>query len=341
MPLIKYVEKRFPEEKLATIARANTIIKEYDGKGYELTLRQLYYQFVARGYVANNIKEYNRLGDIISDARLAGLVDWYSIVDRTRNVVKTQTWTRPSQIIEGAMSSFTMDKWDKQPHYVEVWVEKDALKGIVGRACGKWDVPYFSCRGYTSMSEVWSAAQRLLRQKDKGKIVHIIHLGDHDPSGIDMTRDIQDRLDMFTYSSIHIERIALNMDQVEEYAPPPNPAKTTDSRYQKYLEEYGEESWELDALEPDVLVERIQEAIEQYRDETIWEEAVSLEERGRATLKYIVQYFPDVVKFLRERRKYDDSPLVCARCFATQNNPKCMCDDEERPTIQLGPGRQS
>ncbi len=195
--LIKYVNKRFGHGALSIIDKANQIIREYEAQGFDLTLRQLYYQFVARDLIANKQKEYKRLGGILNDARLAGLVSWQSIVDRTRNLQKNAHWLDPQQIVEECADQFEIDKWLPQDYRVEVWIEKDALVGIIEGICRGFDCPYFSCRGYTSQSEVWAAGMRLKNYVDDGQTPVIIHLGDHDPSGIDMTRDIADRLALF------------------------------------------------------------------------------------------------------------------------------------------------
>ena len=247
MPKIQYKEINFRGKSLELIELINQVVDEYSSQGYELTLRQTYYQLVARGYIPNNERSYKNIGNLINDGRLAGLIDWHSITDRTRNLRKNSHWTTPSSVIESAMYSYMLDKWEGQPNYVEVWVEKDALVDIVGQVCGSIDTPFFSCRGYTSQSEMWAAAQRFIRQNRIRDNCFIIHLGDHDPSGIDMTRDIQERLWMFG-ADVEVKRVALTMEQVQTYNPPPNPAKITDSRCGKYMEEFGDESWELDAL---------------------------------------------------------------------------------------------
>lgn len=309
MPCIKYKDIAFSPEKLELIKKANAVISEYARQGFSLTLRQLYYQFVARDLlpqswadpngVLNRPESYTKLGDLISDARLAGLVDWLSIVDRSRGSYANQHYNKPSDIIRQAKSAYAIDKWKNQPNYVEVWVEKEALEDVLQRACTPLDVRYFACKGYTSQSSMWEAAQRLLRKSEAGKQVHIIHLGDHDPSGIDMSRDIFERLTLFVGSKVHVLRIALNMVQVRHYNPPPNPAKTTDSRYKDYVAKYGENSWELDALDPRTLVGLIERAVTQYRDQKLWDDAVAEETRGKKTLSAVLERFADVVKFLR------------------------------------------
>lgn len=235
----KYKDIRFQAKSLDTIDKVNSIVAEYEAQGYELTLRQVYYQLVARGFIPNNERSYKNLGNLINDGRLAGLIDWYAIVDRTRNLRGNSHWDRPEDVIDSARYSYMLDRWENQPNYVEVWVEKDALIGIVSQICRELDVPHFSCRGYTSQSEMWSAAQRFIRQDYRGSRT-IIHLGDHDPSGIDMTRDIQERMDMFG-ADVFVKRVALTMEQIETFCPPPNPTKLSDARASGYIREYGHE----------------------------------------------------------------------------------------------------
>lgn len=285
---------------MKTIRHANSIIAEYAAQGFALTLRQLYYQFVARVLIPNTFRSYKRLGTIISDARLAGLIDWESIQDRTRNLRQNSHWTGPEQIIRSAAAGYRIDKWAHQQSHVEVWIEKDALVGVIEDVCRRNDVAFFSCRGYNSQSEMWVAGQRMIRKMDRHQNGIILHLGDHDPSGMDMTRDIQDRMDLFVGQgrSIEVKRLALNMDQVEEHSPPPNPAKITDSRAQAYIEEYGDNSWELDALEPRVLVDLVDEAIDRIRDEKAWIYATEEEDEGKEQLDRVVTHWHSVLDHL-------------------------------------------
>lgn len=279
----EYISKNFSEPSLEIIGVANKILHKYDVQGYTLTLRQLYYQFVALALLENTDRNYKRLGSIISDARLAGLVDWSHMVDRTRHVNEHTTWLNPGHILSNCSHWFALDRWEGQTHRPEVWVEKDALIDIVAQACEPYQVPYFSCRGYTSQSSMWEAAKRLSDYEGSGQEPVVIHLGDHDPSGIDMTRDIEDRLNLFT-GGIRVKRIALNYRQVEKYKPPPNPTKLTDSRSGAYLNNYGHDSWELDALEPDVLKELIQKTVTYLIDDEMWDEVVEKEAAGKEYL---------------------------------------------------------
>jgi len=299
MPKIAYLDKRFNASSREIIRKANAIIEEYAQQGFDLTLRQLFYQFVSRDFLKNSQKEYKRLGQIISDARLAGLVDWEAITDRTRNLRGLSHWDNPEEIIRSASESFRLDKWADQKFRPEVWIEKDALAGVFEGVCQSLDVPYFSCRGYTSQSEMWAAAQRMLRWKKAGQTPVVFHFGDHDPSGKDMTRDIVDRLTLFM-GGIKLERLALNMDQIEQYNPPPNPAKLTDTRAEAYIAEFGAESWELDALDPKVLAALVQAAVKSVRDEKAWKASVAEENEQRKDLSACSDRWEDVVDFLNE-----------------------------------------
>ena len=296
MPKIQYKEIAFKQKSLDLIELVNSVIDEYRAQGYELTLRQAYYQLVARGYIENNERSYKNIGSLINDGRLAGLIDWNSITDRTRNLRNRAHWDQPQDVIYSAKYSYLLDKWEGQPNYVEVWVEKDALIDIVGQACRPLDTPHFSCRGYTSQSEMWSAAQRFIRQKNR-EARYIIHLGDHDPSGIDMTRDIQERLEMFG-ADVYVKRVALTMNQVTTYNPPPHPAKITDSRCGKYIDQYGEESWELDALEPQMLTKLITNEVTALRDDAIYQAICDREEAEKRELQTVADEYQKVISFL-------------------------------------------
>lgn len=298
MPKIQYKEIRFRQSSLDLIRLVNEVINDYKAQGYELTLRQVYYQLVARGYIPNNERSYKNIGNLINDGRLAGLIDWYAITDRTRNLRGNSHWDTPSEVIASAKYSYLLDKWEGQPNYVEVWVEKDALVDVVGQACRPLDVPYLSCRGYTSQSEMWMAAQRFRRQDFREQRI-IIHLGDHDPSGIDMTRDIQERLDMFG-ADVYVKRVALTMEQIDFYSPPPNPAKITDSRCDKYIAQYGHESWELDALEPKVITDLIKEQVTMYRDDGLYLRICNKENREKRELQMLCDHYDDAVAYLME-----------------------------------------
>jgi len=297
MPKIRYETKNFTPLTQTTIRQAEDIIAQYKAQGFSLTLRQLYYQFVARTLIPNTEQSYKRLGNIISDARRAGLIDWDAIEDRTRFLRELSSWDNPQSILDSAQKSYHRDLWENQPKRVEVWIEKDALVGVIESICNETDVPFFSCRGYVSDSEMWRAGIRILRHTNdgRGQPVLILHLGDHDPSGIDMTRDIRDRLELFSdYADLEVRRIALTMEQVDQQQPPPNPAKVTDSRYEGYSSRYGSESWELDALEPQYISNLIRENVLAERDEAQWDMDVKNQEKERSQIADVIERWDEL-----------------------------------------------
>jgi hypothetical protein len=295
-----YIEKRFTGEILRLIKLANSIVEEYAVQGFTLTLRQLYYQMVAGDHLANTQREYNRLGRIIVDARMAGLLDWEAIEDRTRHVRSNQHWATPREIINAAVRSYCIDKWVTQKVRIECWIEKDALTGVIEGVCRRLDIPFFSCRGYASVSEVWRAGLRMVEHCGNAQAPVVLHLADHDPSGIDMTRDVMKRLGNFLHADLEqdlgweiepgkqmltVVRVALTMAQVEKHNPPPNPAKLTDSRARMYRALHGDSSWELDALDPRTIADLIESWVLRLRDEDLWAEAIERENTGREALR--------------------------------------------------------
>lgn len=284
MTKIAYEKRNFAPNTLTVIDSANQIIAEYMAGGFRLTLRQLYYQFVARRLIENTMRAYKRLGGIVNDGRRAGLIDWEAIEDRTRALRANPHWDDPGEIVEAAATSFRLDKWIDQEYRPEVWIEKDALEGVIAGVCRNLDVDHFACRGYVSQSEMWKAAMRLRARASEAQTPIILYLGDHDPSGIDMTRDIVDRLRLFM-GGLEVRRLALNMDQVEALQPPPNPAKVTDTRYAGYRKLYGPESWELDALNPKILADLVESAVLNLRDREAWQQQEALERQGRRQLR--------------------------------------------------------
>lgn len=279
MPKQTFIDKNFSIARDVQIGQAEEIIEEYQAQGYTLTLRQLYYQFVARDMISNTERSYKNLGSLISDARLAGRIDWAAIEDRTRNLVTVPHWEDPADIVRACAQQYRVDLWEGQPFRPEVWIEKEALIGVIERVCQELDISYFACRGYVSQSETWAAGRRAAAYKKTAQELIILHLGDHDPSGMDMTRDNRDRLSLFANIGVTVRRLALNMDQVEQYNPPPNPAKVTDSRAKSYIQEFGDSSWELDALEPQVIGDLIRHSVYEVRDDSLM--AVQTERQAR------------------------------------------------------------
>jgi hypothetical protein len=290
----KFIDKAFSTKSIALINKASVILDEYQAQGYTLSLRQLYYQLVARNIVPNTVKSYGMVGNVISDARLAGLLDWRMIEDRGREVHTPITWRSPSEIVYAAARQFKIDHWRNQSRYVEVMCEKDALSGVILPVCRELGVRFTANKGYSSSTALYEAGKRIAHQVvQMRKEIHVIYYGDHDPSGIDMTRDIRERLSLFSGvpSWINMARLALNYDQVETYQPPENPAKTTDSRYESYSAEFGDLSWELDALEPKILADLLRVYVLSLIDKDEWERTHKTERSMIAELNEFADSF--------------------------------------------------
>jgi hypothetical protein len=284
----KFINKRWNnQEKLVLVEHCKTIITNYLAQNLKLTLRQLYYQLVSRNLIVNQEKSYKNLSSIVSDARLAGLLDWDAIEDRIRVPKKQLEFTDMKDMLEWAFYWFRLPRWNGQENYVELWVEKDALAGVLQPLAREHHVTMMVNRGYSSQSAMYEAANRF--KEHEGQHGIIFYLGDHDPSGEDMVRDIRDRFDMFKVYDFEIKKLALTMEQIEQYDPPPNPAKMSDPRAVDYVAEHGNSSWEVDALPPEVLTQIIRDAFTEVIDQDKMNEIIAQEQTDKSELMKAVE----------------------------------------------------
>jgi hypothetical protein len=306
-------------EKIMTF---NEIIREYQAQNLLMTLRQLYYQGVARALIPNSQKEYKKLGRLLSEGRLTGLVDWKALEDRGRKPIKPPQYDDLGDLIRAAVYSYRLPRMAGQDTYVELWCEKQALEGVLEPIAKKHHIVFQSNKGYASQSVMMQAARRIDRACRKNTTGHddgevcvdealILYLGDLDPSGEDMVRDVGDRLTLFLDGGedpdngriesptgwnteyvgtvpISVEKIGINPDQVEEYSPPPNPAKLTDSRATEYIARFGYQSWEVDALDPPVLKQIIEDRLAELVDPELVDAIKAQERADISRLKALV-----------------------------------------------------
>lgn len=278
----KFKDLRFEEKAKDWIAKANDLQEEYSKQGFDrLTLRQIHYQFVRRIWYENTPKNYKSLGQILSKARIAGLLDWDLIEDRGRQPHVNQEWNSLQGLLDSAFASYRLPRWKGQSHYVELWVEKEALAGVLLPLASEYHVSVMVNKGYSSSSAMKASADRFIAncypsahedESDQNpKRPVILYLGDLDPSGEDMVRDIAERMALFGVPDIEVVKVALNHAQVKEYKCPPNfvkmkKGKFKDARAAKYVAEHGRECYEVDALSMPVLQDLIREAIEPMID---------------------------------------------------------------------------
>ncbi len=288
----QYKNLRFERKSAALINMINDIVGEYERDGLILTVRQLYYQLVARDVIPNTEKSYKSITDLVNRAKLAGLVDWEMFEDRTRHFRTPTTWENVKNFMEETRRWYQEDLWDNQDCRIYCIVEKDALFGVLQKVCNNNQVPLLPARGYPSSTVIRAFCVDVL-MSHPDQTAHILHLGDHDPSGIDMTRDLIDRIALFTEGEVNIQlhRLALNYDQIQELNPPPNPAKMTDPRSHVYVGKFGRQSWELDAVEPRALESMVQKKISALRDNDVWDDRFDEMQANQERLNEITEKY--------------------------------------------------
>ncbi len=271
------------------VEAVNKILSEYN---FPLTIRQIHYRLVSSGFYPNTRSSYNGLSKTLVKAREDGEVDDTRIEDRARQVIEAPEGYAPDEYVTAVSDWFKTiggeyqaDLWANQPGFVEVWVEKDALSSLINQVVEPYRVTVCPCRGYSSYTYIKrTAIDGRLRHVTKPII--ILYLGDHDPSGLQMTEDLESRLVKYGHGlNIAVKRVALTYDQVKEYNLIPNPTKKADTRSQAYVSRYGDECWELDAVEPNELQRLVRSTIEELINQEAWEAGLVQEAKDRTRLK--------------------------------------------------------
>jgi len=294
------------------IAHMNEIIEEM---AMTLTARQLYYQFIGRDLfpeswidekynrekglppnTKNTLKNYKKFAALLTDARYAGLVSWDAIEDRVRRPTIWRDYDNLREAVDSLIRSYRLPRWRGQERYVELWVEKEALAGQMEPIAADYHVTLMANKGYSSASAMYESAQRIMREANQAESDYydpnkperdptIFYIGDHDPSGEDMVRDLESRLVEFGVQRLTFKKLALTMEQVKRYNLPPNPAKTTDSRFETYVAEHGNKSWEVEALPPKILAKLVREALESVVDREKMDEVIDEESEHKSALE--------------------------------------------------------
>jgi len=277
---------RIRPERRSMIDAVNGILQTYHSQGYRLTLRQLYYQLVAQGMVPNSIKEYSKLSQTCVIGRMNGLIDWDMIEDRVRIPYLEYYSNSPQEAIEDTLRQYKRDRQEGQPKHIEIWTEKDAVSNILKRVSKKFHVRLMINRGYSSCSAMYQTYNRFYAA-DKEQV--ILYVGDHDPSGLDMLRDIQERLYEFGAYAFKLIPVALTMSQINQFKPPPNPTKISDPRAKWYINQFGNTSWELDALSPKTLETLIKVAVISCLDTPQYNSIVKQENKDKIKLENIIK----------------------------------------------------
>ncbi len=257
------------------VEEALEIFKQYDSA---LTLRQLYYRLVSKRLIPNTINSYKRLSRIMVKAREQRDVPVNCLEDRSRRILgrgdtgyasAEEFLRRRIAGLRESYKEFTMPMWDDQPNYVLVSLEKDALSRLMSDIANQYSVRTFPTRGYPSFTYVNRMAT-YIRKRLKGKPTVVLYFGDFDPSGIDIERDLAERLKKYDAGDFKVIRIALTKDQIQQYDLPPMPVKRSDARSESFLESYGDLSVELDALDPNTLKLMVAQSIAANINLDLW-----------------------------------------------------------------------
>jgi len=254
-----------------------------------LTLRQVYYQLVGKGYIENKVSEYGMLSRLLKQARLDGYIPWEWIEDRVRAYHDLTGWGGADSFIKASLEQFlrgySRDLLQSQEVYLEIWIEKDALSSIFTRVARPYTIPVVVCRGFSSVSFLNDYKKRL--EYCQGQRPILLYFGDFDPSGVEMLKAMEITLqEELEVEGIEFKRVALLREHIAEYHLPHSPEalKKTDSRAFKHIAEYGELAVELDALRPDILEAKIREAIEGEIDLELYASELETQEQEQDKL---------------------------------------------------------
>jgi hypothetical protein len=251
---------------------------------HPMTVRQLFYRLVSDGTIAKTEGEYKQtVVRLTAEMRLAGLIPFGWIADNTRWMRKPRTHSSLADALQQTARTYRRSVWEDQDAYVEVWLEKDALAGVLYDVTAAWDVPLMVTRGFASLSFLYEAADAI---QDQGKPAFLYYFGDHDPSGLDIPRTVEQRIREFApEAAVTFERVAVTPQQIEELALPTRPTKKTDSRSKGF----EGDSVEVDAIKPATLRRMVEECITQHIDRDAYDRLMAVEAAERETLMAIVK----------------------------------------------------
>jgi hypothetical protein len=223
-----------------------------------MTVRQVFYQASVRGLVEKSEDGYRKVQTDLVLMRRAGVLHYGWLADNTRSRRVLLTHGSIREALEETARTYRRAMWREVPAYAEVWIEKDALAGVVIPITDTYDVPLMVARGYASLSFLYDAAEYI---NGLDVPAYIYHLGDYDPSGVNAAEKIEQTLrEMAPSAEIIFERLAVTEEQIAAWDLPTRPTKTTDTRSKKF----GDVSVELDAIEPDLLRGLVLQAIERH-----------------------------------------------------------------------------
>jgi hypothetical protein len=251
-----------------------------------MTLRQLFYRLVSAAILQNTPKEYKRLGAVMTTLREAGEVPRTWIVDHVRATLKPSSWTGLADFGDTVREAYRKDFWASLGHHVEILVEKDAIAGTIQPVTAEFDIALRVVRGYSSVSFAGEIADEWLRIE---KPIYAYYLGDFDPSGFDLERDLQGKLTRYSGRVAYWNRLAVQQTDFSEHDLVRLPVKHSDRRARGFVERHGSDCAEVDALPPNELRRRVREAIISHIDQVRWSKLQEVEQAERETLAKVME----------------------------------------------------
>jgi len=276
------------KKSLELLAQVQEIIESYN---FALTLRQIYYQLVVKQIVPNEPKYYQKLSRLCVIGRDEGILPEDSFADRLREIDKPSCWDDLSDYMDTVKQAYRKNKWNNQDMYLEIWTEKDALRGVISPITHKYDAILLVVRGQVSRTAIYESYNRFAQMVEEDKECYLFYFGDFDPSGISIYNSLVERLRNYDECGelINFERIALTPEQIINYDLPQDPAKKSDPNYRRFVEQYGDRVVELDSLPPEVLRELIEESIRTTIDEELFVQVQEKELQERVQLQNIIE----------------------------------------------------
>jgi hypothetical protein len=247
-----------------------------------MTIRQLFYRLVSRGLIPNDRKHYQLVSRVMTKARDDGRCSFDYIVDRSRPHYSPSVFQDAGRYADVVQNAYRKDYWATQPNHVEIWVEKDAIIGSIEPTTNKLGVTIRVGRGFLSTTKAYDIAVHF---QTIDKPITAFYLGDHDPSGQDIERDLYDRIQSYGSGYFDLQRLAIHKTDIALFNLPPLRIKDGDMRAAKFRRQHGEECVELDALPPEELRRRIQDAVEDLQDHELWDRAIAVEKVELASIR--------------------------------------------------------
>jgi hypothetical protein len=225
-----------------------------------------------------------RVYRLLKEARERDLIPWDWIVDETRSLERVSTWDDPEQYVECVHRSYRRDFWNLQPARVEVWSEKGTVRGVLDPVLDRYGVGFRVMHGFSGATTVHGVAQ-----DNDGRPLIALYVGDYDPSGLCMSEhDLPNRLVKYNGEHVELRRIALCPEHLVNLPSFPASDKRRDPRYRWFVDNFGQQCWELDALDPNTLREIVQQAIEAEIEPEAWQRCATVERAERESLRTVL-----------------------------------------------------